>query len=659
MEQNSTSSRLHALDGIRGIAIILVVLNHVKVDFLVGVLPHWLDFILFNSGVTGVTLLFILSGFLMTYIYPNPQNGLHFLQKRYTRIFPLFITASLIMMILREFPYVSWYWQIFIFISFAFLTYVIWVFIIKRFASLRIKKIIFLSFIFLQVIVGGFYLFWVMRHPPIVFNQQLPFIIRELTIFLVNITLTLPLGNYILMLQGVYWSLVAEVLFYILYPFVCVPLIHFFSLQKRVVKISVLLLLIPFFEGLDLISHKLFVLSMLQPAICYYFVAGILLGYIYKHHESFIQKAHNIFSERLAYVSILLFILIITVKVFVLSAVLPYLDSYIHMLWAFPVIFIVGVALDEKTKLSKMLKSKILVFLGTISYSIYLSHTPILHMVQSTFHATNAFTNFLQLFLTLTITILISIVWYHFLERPYFKRNKVKEIITVSIHNKFIQKPVFILSLIFIIYFFSIFNAYQSNFNFFSIQYLYNNSIFINPKILSNTKNISSVQYPQIDLLLKAVQNNFAVITMHVKDVKYVKLNQHQDLTFKIKEQGQKNWYATDTFNLNIIGDSPTHPFGFPLITDAKGKNYQVELSTLDPTLPEYMLLDTSSVRGIYEVNKGQLLKHPLQLIQFIVSRVNIVVQDKEAETVVALGMPIIILSFIILFYRKKYSYVS
>src|SRR5579872_2659339 len=85
MEQNSTSARFHALDGIRGLAILLVVLNHVNSGYISSVMPSWLDQIIFDSGVTGVSLLFVLSGFLMTYIYPNPQSGLHFLQKRYTR----------------------------------------------------------------------------------------------------------------------------------------------------------------------------------------------------------------------------------------------------------------------------------------------------------------------------------------------------------------------------------------------------------------------------------------------------------------------------------------------------------------------------------------------------------------------------------------------
>src|SRR6185437_1211072 len=126
---------------------------------------------------------------------------------------------------------------------------------------------------------------------------------------------------YIPMLEGVYWSLVSEVLFYVLYPFVCVPIIHFFIPQKRWIKNAVILALIPFFIGLDILSHKIFVLSMLQLPICYYFVAGIILGYLYKNHQEVINKAHILFPGLYTFLTALLFICVLTLKLFVLNSV--------------------------------------------------------------------------------------------------------------------------------------------------------------------------------------------------------------------------------------------------------------------------------------------------------------------------------------------------
>jgi len=483
MEQNSTSIRLHALDGIRGIAILLVVLNHVNGTYIGHVLPGWLGSILFGSGVTGVSLLFALSGFLMAYIYPNPISGLHFLQKRYTRIFPLFITSCAIMLTFREMPNLAWYREFFVLLGFAFFSYVLWVHIIKKYASARIKRYIFLGFIFLQIFIGAFYLFWVMRHPAVLFAQQLPTFIREGTIGLVNATLTLPLGDYIPMLEGVYWSLVSEVLFYILYPFICVPIINFFIPRKRWIKIAVILFLIPFFAGMDILSHRIFILSMLQIPICYYFVTGIVLGYLFKKHEKKITNLHQFFPGFFSSVTLILFVIIIAAKLFILDVTNPSLISWVQMIWAFPVTFIMAVSLDHQTFLSKILNSRILVFLGTISYSIYLSHTPIIYIMKSLYTVNNLFTNIIQLLIVVFLTILVSIYWYQLLERPYFKRDKVKEIIKEHRANglvNFIRKPAFIFSLLGCIYLIAIFNAYQSNFNFFSTQVPFTNVTFNN-----------------------------------------------------------------------------------------------------------------------------------------------------------------------------------
>lgn len=659
MEQNSTSARFHALDGIRGLAILLVVLNHVNSGYISSAMPSWLDQIIFNSGVTGVSLLFVLSGFLMTYIYPNPQSGLHFLQKRYTRIFPLFLTSVAIMLVLRELPNLAWYWRLGIFLVFPFLSYSLWVYIIKRYASTNIKKYIFLGFILLQILVGAFYLFWVMRHPAIVFNQQIPAVIREGTIGLVNGTLTLPLGDYIPMLEGVYWSLVSEVLFYILYPFVCVPLIHYFIPKKRWVKFAVVAALIPFFIGMDILSHKIFVLSMLQLPICYYFVAGIVLGYLYKHHEGFINKVHNLFPGTFSFLTVLLFICVVVLKLFVLNAVYPSYISLTHILWAFPIAFVMALALDQQTLLSKILSSRVLVFLGTISYSIYLSHTPVLHMVEDSFQATNVLTNIMQMILTFSITILLSVVWYQWLEKPYFKRNKEKEIVPEFHHNRvsvFIRRPAFLFSAICCLYIIAVFSAYQSNFNFFSIQTPFKNIMYTNPKISSKTDSISMKEYPKVDFQITSDQNNLEIITAHITHLQTIKnsVNIPQWLVFHMKEAGQKDWYATNTYTLSYISDSLAHPFGFPLIIDAKGKSYLVELSMSSPTSRQYISLDAKSIEGVYKVDKVQLIKHPAELADFILARIATVFRNQEAQLTFYLFLPLVLLLIISSFPKGK-----
>jgi len=69
MTSTKPTQRLIALDGIRGLAIALVIFNHIPLGILYSKIPLLspLWTILLSNGKTGVSLLFLLSGFLMTW----------------------------------------------------------------------------------------------------------------------------------------------------------------------------------------------------------------------------------------------------------------------------------------------------------------------------------------------------------------------------------------------------------------------------------------------------------------------------------------------------------------------------------------------------------------------------------------------------------------
>ncbi len=663
MEQNSTSPRLHALDGIRGIAIVLVMLNHINFNFIAPFLGPLLSEILFTSGVTGVSLLFILSGFFMSYIYPNPASNLHFLQKRYTRIFPLFLTMVVVRLTFWLEPHLLWYSQIAIIIFYAIISHIIWVYVVKKHASSSIRKSMFISFLILQIFVGGFYLFYIMRSPSFIFFNTFPFAFREGIIGLVNATLTLPLGDYVPMLDGVYWSLVAEVLFYILYPIICVPIIKFLSPQKRIYKILFIITLIPFFFGLTLMSYRLVVLSMIQIYICFYFVTGIILGYLYRNKINIFENLGNLFANKLYVLSLLLFLFFISFKTISFIYFPSFMGPLIHILWAFPITFIIAVALNHKTLLSKFLSTKLLVFLGTISYSIYLVHTSILHLVQDNNPSINFASNAYQVILIFILTIGISSITYILLEKPYFKRDFKKEdssSFKVNNNFKFIRNPMLILVLIIILYFFGIVSAYQSrsHFNFFSTQSKFNKVNLLLPNNKLDKNEISMLINPEIKFEISANENNFEVLILHLihktKNKNIVNMKTNQKLIFKIKQVNENNWYAVNTYPIKNILDSKEYLFGFPTILDSKNKKYIVQLSMSNLSNSDYLIVDLYNNYGVYSVNKTKLLKHPLQLISFIESKIYYVVGNSEAELDIILFLPFAIFSIYLLLKRKK-----
>lgn len=644
--------RLHALDGLRAIAILFVVLTHVSHDYITSVLPPFLGEMIFGNGGTGVSLLFILSGFLMAYIYPAPTKPLEFLQKRYTRIFPLFLTLCAVLTALRVTPNASWYMRLIILFTFATAAHLMWLGI-KKIASKKFSRSLFISFLFLQLGVGAFYLLWVLKQPPIVFNQLLHPMLREGTISLVNATLTLPLGNYIPMLDGVYWSLAVEVLFYILYPLICVPLISFFSPRSRNVKIAGILLLIPFFLGLHLLSQKVLLLSMLQLPISYYFVTGITLGYIFRRHPAAIQKIHHIFTNKLYLVPLVLFVIALTIKLTILNSLPSSFDPLIYILWAFPLTFYLALALDHKTSLSKLLSNKFLVYIGTISYSIYLSHTLLLHALESLYVPHDLLSNLLFVLLSMTVIIAVASLLFILLEKPYFRKahhpaiSPLDQAPVQPRSHAFVTSPAVILAGIVLLLSFAIFYAYQSHFNLFSITRTPSENIFILP-ITSTNNWISMKEHPVVSLQISPTDNNFQLLSLHLRHMSSPNLPPvEQLLLFRIKESTRDNWEATNSYNLAFIANSPEHIFGFPPYPNSKGKTYTIELLMTNTSSSEYLELNTDprSIQTVFKVDKKELLLHPDQLFNFMHSKIIYVANNSEAQRSILLTLPFMLLT--------------
>ncbi len=94
---NPFPGKVPALDGVRGIAILVVMFNHFLLRPLVPNTPFWK---LIDSGWLGVDLFFVLSGFLITGILLDTKHRERywstFFRRRALRIFPLYYFAVLI-----------------------------------------------------------------------------------------------------------------------------------------------------------------------------------------------------------------------------------------------------------------------------------------------------------------------------------------------------------------------------------------------------------------------------------------------------------------------------------------------------------------------------------------------------------------------------------
>jgi peptidoglycan/LPS O-acetylase OafA/YrhL len=122
---NSTM-RLPALDGLRGVAIALVLIHSLNLLESGGTLPGQLLNFVSNIGWVGVQLFFVLSGFLITGILLDTRHSSNYFQsffgRRVLRIFPLYYGSLIIAFIVlpafgalpssfhHDYEHQAWFW---------------------------------------------------------------------------------------------------------------------------------------------------------------------------------------------------------------------------------------------------------------------------------------------------------------------------------------------------------------------------------------------------------------------------------------------------------------------------------------------------------------------------------------------------------------------
>jgi peptidoglycan/LPS O-acetylase OafA/YrhL len=711
MEPEKKIVRLEALDGLRGIAILLVALSHINLSILESKGSNPLLQLIFDSGELGVSLLFILSGFLMTVLYPNPKSRIDFLQKRYTRIFPAFITVCLFISLTFLFPtlILNPLLSISVLIALSTVTFLIWKLIKKL--NRNNKRLIFLGFLLLQIFSAGYYLFWILPHPATDYTSPHPSLITLFNTTLINVTLTLPFGTYIILLSSVFWSLAAEIYFYLLYPFVIVPLVSFLRTKNKLTKLLFLISTLPFFMALHILANHILLFRLLHIDLCFYFVGGITLGYLYQTKKlyrfwntniftsernttganSWITRGQALLLQLATKTSPLLFIFTILIMQFFLRQTDPTNWPLIKMLFAIPISFILLFALYENSSFAKILKTRILVFFGTISYSLYLIHLTIYEILKFSLGDPQQLPMIiLYIVLALTVAITVATVLFYLLEKPYFTRSEdsltrsealltrsegfvkkehnaktkiTDQLIQFQFLNKTAEKLInpkllllMISSLLFLLTFFNL----NSNFRFFSFQTNYGREAVIHPTHLGERKQNYLSNQP-IMVEVKADHNELSVVEVNLnKVIHYERPFNSQSIIFKIKEAGAEKWFQVNTYPFETKDDVIPTLFGFVPIQNSSDKTYQIELSAInsDSSLQPFIDSDNIRITEHYVISRGQLLKNPIQIINFMAAKIQSFINNPDAIKIMILFSPFYLLALYLGFSNtrlKKY----
>lgn len=433
VEVQIARNRLPALDGLRGLAALGVVLFHSGFNVqLLGFFPLQIIYNAFAVGPNSVQVLFVLSGFLMAYLYQNVKSPLAFLQKRYLRIIPALSVVVIYIWLTKIFiKDLVWYQKVPIFIAAVLLYLFVWRGARKLLGKYKLGRKIFFLFVLVQIVTATILTIFI---PRITHNETVPInqLFRDLTVLLANVTLTTPFSQHQILLDSVFWSLFLEILFYILFPFLVAPLIHFCKKSGWSITIVVILIIGKILLDLDAALSPLNSFLEINIARSNGFVVGVLVGTLYFSKSLTFERIKRFVERRTVSVVILFLFFAMQWGDTTLSGhnKQPIEIMNLYYVLSSWIIGLTIVAAISKTFINKIFSLRIFTFLGMISYSMYLFHHSVFDWMSQIFDpikeqlGANIFLGLFYVFVSLFVVIISSYFLFKLIESLYFVEKK-------------------------------------------------------------------------------------------------------------------------------------------------------------------------------------------------------------------------------------------
>ncbi|MBA3723302.1 MAG: hypothetical protein H0W89_00210 [Candidatus Levybacteria bacterium] len=117
----------------------------------------------------------------------------------------------------------------------------------------------------------------------------------------------------------------------------------------------------------------------------------------------------------------------------------------------------------------------------------------------------------------------------------------------------------------------------------------------------------------------EARENNLGILTLRFEQVLRMPYKDEDELVFRIKEKGDKQWHYEGKYMSGLIFDVPFLPFGFPVIHESQGKRYTFELESLRGNSKNGVVLSERAPNLVskYQVSKEELSSDRKALIFF------------------------------------------
>lgn len=591
-----TKKRLIALDGLRGFAALCVVISHLNFKLRLISQSSIINYLfrMISSGPSSVQLFFVLSGFLISFLYPVVKDNWSFWGKRYLRIMPVFGAVVLLEWLSRTHlvgysPYIKLLAILIIGLAIR----IIWKLLEYLHKYWRdIGWLIFSLVVIFQICWFGISLlssFSGFAHYLANFNSSS----KALFIMLSNLTMTMYWQPELFILGGMFWSLMLEVFFYQIYPIVVTPLIAISKRLKLFAQLGLIILIITLLFDFDLASRAMYFVHGTYIARASGFVIGVALGRLYANKSRWSQLARWLKKPLLNYSIFILFFI---------SMALEWPDRYhqirqyvgLHYL-LLSLLFgsVLISSLTAKTLANRFFSQKYLRFLGTISYSLYLIHDYVIKRfhdmrwmgkLEKIIHPIGL-SEFIRALILVIVSIIMAAGLYWLVESLYFASKKhsiksSKKVATQILVKKSFYSKLFSQRLI------AVFIAIGISLGItFFYAGDYSPSLLISRQVLRITppwqSAIIKVDQP-IEFTFTARYPNLSVVLLDMDyaydpNISRTEITKNTQLIFELKDENDKSIIQSVRQPQELEGE-PQYPFGFPTIAESQGKKYQVSL---------------------------------------------------------------------------------
>ncbi len=350
------------LNGVRFIAAFMVIFSHIELNKSYFNLNHNFHNVK-HLGKLGVTLFFVLSGFLITYLLIKEKEKTDTIQikkfymRRVLRIWPLYYTVIILSLFI--FPY----FEIFE----------------TPYFKLRIDN----SFELIKIIL-------------------------LLILFLPNVLINIKLIPFATQT----WSVGVEEQFYILWPIL---------IEKTKNIYYCFLGIIIFYEFLRLILNlgyfsDIKYYALISNTILSFELSSLTIGALgaYLFHKR--HKIHTVIAQQ----SILIIISLFLITSLYFNFNFGHFNSILYAILFCTLIL----NLVSFTKNYTLLENKYVYYLGSISFGLYMYHQIAIVFVINILQKINLLNNYLIYIFSIIITILVSGLSYQFLEKPFLKKKE-------------------------------------------------------------------------------------------------------------------------------------------------------------------------------------------------------------------------------------------